>query len=160
LHIAYDARAKDISLRARRRSKMGHRPCDPLQPILIPSAAPDPGNHTHLSEPLAFPKPRPRPCDPHAYSRENVYALLTALASNSWDALHERAGRKPPNPRPSPRPTPRTGSHRVAVTPKEPGSPAAPVEVPPKKRRRRLHAMFICTAIWCFACLFASRRLG
>jgi hypothetical protein len=109
VHIAYDSRAKEPTARNRRGSKSGVRPADPLQEIPTFRALPRcPANRP--SAPRTFPQPRPRPSDPRAYAREDVYSLLRAIASSTWDSLHESAGRPPPQPPPAPRPAPRSGS--------------------------------------------------
>jgi pSer/pThr/pTyr-binding forkhead associated (FHA) protein len=104
--ITYDSRAKDPNARKRRRSKSGGRPADPLQQIPI-LHTPLRGPTHRPSPPRTFPQPRPRPADPRAYAREDVYSLLRAIASSTWDSVHESTGRVPPQPPPAPRPAPR-----------------------------------------------------
>ena len=50
-----------------------------------------------------LPTPQPAPPDPHAYQADDVYSLLTDLASSSWDSIYMNASRPLPN-RPAPRP--------------------------------------------------------
>lgn len=38
-----------------------------------------------------LPTPRPQPADPASYSDEDVYAMLTEIASSSWDSIYETA---------------------------------------------------------------------
>jgi hypothetical protein len=35
----------------------------------------------------SFPYPQPRPADPHAYARENVYEMINEIVSSSWDSI-------------------------------------------------------------------------
>src|ERR1700722_14277042 len=42
--------------------------------------------------------PRPEPRLPAAYDRENIHALLTAIASSSWDSIYAEARRPLPTP--------------------------------------------------------------
>lgn len=50
-----------------------------------------------------MPTPQPTPKDPEAYVEDDVYSLLTELASSSWDSIYMNASRPLPN-RPAPRP--------------------------------------------------------
>lgn len=38
-----------------------------------------------------LPKPKPKPSDPAAYADEDVYSLLTEIASSSWDSIYATA---------------------------------------------------------------------
>jgi pSer/pThr/pTyr-binding forkhead associated (FHA) protein len=38
-----------------------------------------------------LPTPRPQPADPDSYSKEDVYTMLSAIASSSWDSIYETA---------------------------------------------------------------------
>jgi predicted component of type VI protein secretion system len=50
-----------------------------------------------------MPKPQPAPKDPMSYANDDVYALLTELASSSWDSIYMNASRPAP-PTSVPRP--------------------------------------------------------
>jgi pSer/pThr/pTyr-binding forkhead associated (FHA) protein len=50
-----------------------------------------------------MPTPQPSPKEPDAYKDEDVYSLLTELASSSWDSIYMNASRPAPK-RPVPRP--------------------------------------------------------
>ncbi|HWE02351.1 MAG TPA: FHA domain-containing protein [Tepidisphaeraceae bacterium] len=57
-----------------------------------------------------MPTPQPTPKEPAAYESEDVYALLTELASSSWDSIYMNASRPAPR-RPAPRPMVGHGRH-------------------------------------------------
>jgi hypothetical protein len=50
-----------------------------------------------------FPNPQPSPPEPDAYEREDLYAMLSDIASSSWDSIYMNASRPSPV-RPPPRP--------------------------------------------------------
>ena len=50
-----------------------------------------------------MPNPQPAPREPQAYQKDDVYSLLTELASSSWDSIYMNASRPLPK-RPAPRP--------------------------------------------------------
>jgi hypothetical protein len=50
-----------------------------------------------------FPNPQPSPLEPDAYEREDLYAMLSDIASSSWDSIYMNASRPSPV-RPPPRP--------------------------------------------------------
>ena len=50
-----------------------------------------------------FPRPQPAPRVPRAYEREDVYGMLSGLASSSWDSIYLNNTR-PIRNRPAPRP--------------------------------------------------------
>jgi pSer/pThr/pTyr-binding forkhead associated (FHA) protein len=37
--------------------------------------------------------PRPRPADPRGYAREDLYSMLSSIASSSWDSIYATASR-------------------------------------------------------------------
>jgi predicted component of type VI protein secretion system len=70
------------------------RPADPTESLSATFAGYrylDPGEPC---EAIDGPSPRPLPKLPAAYAREDVYSLLNALASSSWDSIYAEA-RKP-----------------------------------------------------------------
>jgi len=58
------------------------------------------------SRPISqFPKPQPNPSDPKGYAQEDVYSMLTEIASSSWDSIYSEVSRgSPVRTRPMPRP--------------------------------------------------------
>lgn len=50
-----------------------------------------------------FPTPQPNPRDPQGYTQEDLYSMLTEIASSSWDSIYSHASRNSPL-RPHPRP--------------------------------------------------------
>ncbi len=51
----------------------------------------------------SMPTPQPAPREPQAYEKEDIYSLLTELASSSWDSIYMTNSRPLPA-RPAPRP--------------------------------------------------------
>src|SRR5688572_18189047 len=77
-----------------------------------------------------LPTPRPQPADPSSYAKEDVYTMLTEIASSSWDSIYATAsgpaavavaGQKPRTP-------PKAGA-KVAGA-----GPAVAVDMPPRRR--------------------------
>jgi len=63
------------------------------------------------SRPLSqFPTPQPNPRDPHGYEKEDLYSMLTEIASSSWDSIYSHASKHSPV-RPMPRPIINRGRH-------------------------------------------------
>jgi hypothetical protein len=62
--------------------------------------APRPGGASGEEQ---MPSPQPIPPDPNAYQSEDIYSLLSELASSSWDSIYMNASRPAPTtvaPRP------------------------------------------------------------
>ena len=50
-----------------------------------------------------LPSPQPSPRDPQAYENEDIYSMLSELASSSWDSIY-MTNKRPAATRPAPRP--------------------------------------------------------
>jgi hypothetical protein len=71
------------------------------------------------SRPLSqFPKPQPNPRDPRGYGDDDVYSMLTEIASSSWDSIYSEASKRSPV-RPMPRPMVRSRHARTAMPPQQ-----------------------------------------
>ncbi|MDB5294931.1 MAG: transporter family er 24 [Phycisphaerales bacterium] len=46
-----------------------------------------------LARAAAFPRPRPAPPDPAGYAADDLYGLMTEIASSSWDSIYAQASR-------------------------------------------------------------------
>jgi predicted component of type VI protein secretion system len=69
------------------------------------------------SRPLSqFPKPQPNPRDPRGYGDDDVYSMLTEIASSSWDSIYSEASKRSPV-RPMPRPMVRSSRHARSPMP-------------------------------------------
>lgn len=88
-----------------------------------------------------FPNPQPSPLEPEAYEREDLYAMLSDIASSSWDSIYANASRPSPARTP-PRPMVLNGRHpRRSRSPHvdlslqvTPGLFATPPTPPPARR--------------------------
>lgn len=67
------------------------RPSDPLEALSGTVEAFDYKAGRPARDVSRLPAPRPKPTDPAAYSDEDVYSLLTELASSSWDSIYATA---------------------------------------------------------------------
>ena len=68
---------------------------DPSEP------EPPAGRPARRRRPLnRFPTPRPMPPEPASYARDDMYSMLSEIASSSWDSIYANASRPT---RPSPR---------------------------------------------------------
>lgn len=65
--------------------------------------APKTQNTSPIGSVSRFPTPQPSPPDPDAYSREDIYSMLTEITSSSWDSIYFNASRSTPR-RPAPKP--------------------------------------------------------
>jgi hypothetical protein len=69
------------------------RPADPTEALSATFAGfayLEPGEGADCAN---LPRPRPSPRPPAALDREDIYSLLTAIASSSWDSIYEEARR-------------------------------------------------------------------
>lgn len=74
------------------------KPQRPAEPVVDPLAGTVTG--FVLDEPAApvtnqirLPRPQPRPSEPAAYEREQVYSMVAELVSSSWDSIYASASR-------------------------------------------------------------------
>ena len=61
-----------------------------------------------------FPKPQPNPRDPRGYGDDDVYSMLSEIASSSWDSIYSEASKRSPV-RPMPRPIVRARHARTPL---------------------------------------------
>ncbi len=79
---------------SRRAVLLKNRPADPVEAMAATVTDFDPSEG--FAEPerrCRFPVPQPMPRDPDAYAREDVYSMLTEIASSSWDSIYATASR-------------------------------------------------------------------
>jgi len=76
---------------AQRSERLGAKPR-----IIIPPQAPVPVGDSTAAPGLSMPRPQPIPRDPKAYQSDDIYALITELASSSWDSIYMNASRPAP----------------------------------------------------------------
>ena len=53
----------------------------------------DPAAAAAYQRRMNLPSPKPMPRVPDSYARDNVYSILTEIASSSWDSIYENASR-------------------------------------------------------------------
>jgi hypothetical protein len=75
---------------AQRNERLGSKPR-----IVIPPQAPV-ADASSAGLGASFPRPQPMPRDPKAYQSDDIYALITELASSSWDSIYMNASRPAP----------------------------------------------------------------
>jgi predicted component of type VI protein secretion system len=69
------------------------RPADPHEALAGTVSGFDAEAVAELQRKKRFPSPRPIPPEPSAYAREDVYTMLTEIASSSWDSIYANASR-------------------------------------------------------------------
>lgn len=67
------------------------RPADPFEALSGTVEAFEYKSGRPARDVSRLPAPRPKPTDPAAYSDEDVYSLVTELASSSWDSIYATA---------------------------------------------------------------------
>jgi hypothetical protein len=67
------------------------RPADPFEALSGTVEAFEYKSGRPARDVSRLPAPRPKPTDPAAYQDEDVYSLLTELASSSWDSIYATA---------------------------------------------------------------------
>lgn len=65
--------------------------------------------------------PRPRPPEPAAYKRDDLYSMLTEIASSSWDSIYATASRPIHWERPQPTPMVKTIQQQALARRRSPG---------------------------------------
>ncbi|HEX8916086.1 MAG TPA: FHA domain-containing protein [Humisphaera sp.] len=121
------------------------RPADPFEALSGTvhgfEAGPfDPAAAEAFRRANGLPSPRPVPKEPDAYEKDDLYGLLTEIASSSWDSIYAQAS-QPKRPIPtvdgSPRPTSAaSGAGGTGVT----RSPAGAATLVGRQRQARLFA--------------------
>lgn len=119
------------------------RPTDPFEALSGTVSDFDPAAAEAFCRENGLPKPRPIPKEPAAYAKDDLYSLLTEIASSSWDSIYAQASQpKRPTPRVEVRHStggaatlPRTRSRlafaeELQVRETRPIRPASPLELP------------------------------
>jgi predicted component of type VI protein secretion system len=76
------------------------RPADPFEALAGTVTDFDPQAAEAFRQANHMPSPRPIPREPAAFARDDLYSLLTEIASSSWDSIYAQASRpKRPIPR-------------------------------------------------------------
>src|SRR5207302_189020 len=92
----------DAAPKAARLSKA--RPADPHEALsgtvtdfdLAKALSPKRRAIPHIRQLADNPAPRPIPPEPAAYARDEIYQMLTEIASSSWDSIYASASRPLP----------------------------------------------------------------
>jgi hypothetical protein len=69
------------------------RPADPNESLSGTCAGFDYLEPGQTQAVINFPRPRPAPRVPAAFERDDIYSLLSTIASSSWDSIYEEARR-------------------------------------------------------------------
>lgn len=76
------------------------RPADPFEALSGTVTDFDPKAAEAFCRENNLPKPRPAPPEPASYSNDDLYSMLTEIASSSWDSIYAQASQpKRPIPR-------------------------------------------------------------
>jgi len=75
------------------RASFGKRPVDPFEALSGTVSDFDPKAVEAYQRENNLPTPQPMPPEPDAYAREDVYSMLTEIASSSWDSIYANASR-------------------------------------------------------------------
>jgi predicted component of type VI protein secretion system len=130
------------------------RPADPTEAMSATCAGfvfLEPGESPSMG---TLPRPLPSPRPPAAYERENIYRLLSTIASSSWDSIYAEARR--------PLPAPAAGAVRMDLAETAPRHrPRSPIDLslqvcpretaapPPRSPRRpRIRRLMNIAATW------------
>lgn len=93
------------------------RPADPFEALSGTVSDFDPAAAEVFCRENGLPKPQPIPREPAAYVKDDLYGLLTEIASSSWDSIYAQASQpKRPIPRNGARPTAADSSTRATGT--------------------------------------------
>lgn len=74
-------------------NSIGRRPADPFEALAGTVTEFDAKAALAAQRRLKLPRPQPVPPEPDSYDRENVYSMLTEIASSSWDSIYATASR-------------------------------------------------------------------
>jgi len=69
------------------------RPADPFEALSNTVSEFDPAEVEAFREKNRMPAPRPIPKEPAAFEQDDLYSLLTGIASSSWDSIYAQASR-------------------------------------------------------------------
>jgi predicted component of type VI protein secretion system len=69
------------------------RPADPFEALSGTVSEFDPKEVEAFRESHNMPAPRPMPREPDSYADEDLYSLLSGIASSSWDSIYAQASR-------------------------------------------------------------------
>jgi len=69
------------------------RPADPFEALSNTVSEFDPHEVEAFREKNRMPSPRPIPREPAAFEQDDLYSLLTGIASSSWDSIYAQASR-------------------------------------------------------------------
>jgi len=90
--------------RPRRWSRKRRRPAEPSRSRGTPAAVPHRAARSVGDAAALSPAPRPRPADPPAYLRDDLYSLFARIAGASWESEVTLPSPRRAQPRPIPRP--------------------------------------------------------
>jgi predicted component of type VI protein secretion system len=111
--IVHFYRGKFVGMKPGPRVTFGKRPVDPFEALSGTVSGFDAKAVEEYQRENNLPVPQPVPPEPDAYAREDVYSMLTEIASSSWDSIYANASR----PR---RPLPSGAGPTVATAPANP----------------------------------------
>jgi predicted component of type VI protein secretion system len=86
-------RGKFVGTRPGPRATFGKRPVDPFEALSGTVSGFDAKAVEDYQRENNLPSPQPMPPEPDAYAREDVYSMLTEIASSSWDSIYANASR-------------------------------------------------------------------
>jgi predicted component of type VI protein secretion system len=86
-------RGKFAGTRPGPRATFGKRPVDPFEALSGTISGFDAKEVEAYQRENNLPTPQPMPPEPDAYAREDVYSMLTEIASSSWDSIYATASR-------------------------------------------------------------------
>lgn len=69
------------------------RPADPFEALSGTVSAFDPAEVEAYRQSNNLPTPRPMPREPEGYAKDDLYSLLSGIASSSWDSIYAEASR-------------------------------------------------------------------
>jgi predicted component of type VI protein secretion system len=120
-----------------------NRPADPIEALSGTVAAFRFIDEEELARVENFPRPKPKPREPRAYSAEDVNSMVADIASSSWDSIIAGASRPRPKSRPLPMPLVRRKSeihetHELSARPTD----AAPTSAPSSGERAHKPSRF------------------
>jgi predicted component of type VI protein secretion system len=86
-------RGKFVGTKPGPRATFGKRPVDPFEALSGTISGFDAKAVEEYQRENNLPTPQPMPPEPDAYAREDVYSMLTEIASSSWDSIYATASR-------------------------------------------------------------------
>ncbi len=84
------------------------RPADPFEALSGTVSDFDPAAAEVFCRENGLPRPQPIPREPAAYAKDDLYGLLTEIASSSWDSIYAQASQPK-------RPIPRNGARAASA---------------------------------------------